>query len=165
MNFLVIAALLGLVPAFIAQSKGRSFGAWWLYGFLLFIIAVIHALCISKSDDATEELLIKCPFCAEHIKQEAIKCKYCGSHIKRERRIEEFSIKDIVINDEREINNEVVREIALRMHEKMPNHTTLSTIITHSHAIDEIKNDMPKVLSEKFQTMLEMELDKAKATP
>lgn len=44
MSFLVIAALLGLIPAFIAQSKGRSFGGWWLYGFLLFIVAIIHVL-------------------------------------------------------------------------------------------------------------------------
>jgi hypothetical protein len=42
--FLVVAALLGLIPAFIAQSKGRSFGGWWLYGFLLFIVAIIHVL-------------------------------------------------------------------------------------------------------------------------
>jgi hypothetical protein len=41
---LLLSALLGLIPANIAKKKGRSFGLWWLYGFLLFIIALIHAL-------------------------------------------------------------------------------------------------------------------------
>ena len=39
---LLIAAGLGLIPAFIAEKKGYSFGLWWLYGWLLFIIALIH---------------------------------------------------------------------------------------------------------------------------
>lgn len=39
---LVIAAGLGLIPASIARSKGYSFGLWWLYGWMLFIVAVIH---------------------------------------------------------------------------------------------------------------------------
>jgi hypothetical protein len=41
---LLLSALLGLIPANIAKKKGRSFGLWWLYGFLLFIIALIHSL-------------------------------------------------------------------------------------------------------------------------
>ena len=39
---LVIAAGLGLIPANIAQRKGYSFGLWWLYGWMLFIVAIIH---------------------------------------------------------------------------------------------------------------------------
>ncbi|ELV7527139.1 zinc ribbon domain-containing protein [Edwardsiella ictaluri] len=86
MELFIIAALLGLIPAFIAQSKGRSFGAWWLYGFLLFIVAIIHSLLISKNNNLMEVDQInngmkKCPFCAELVKQEAIKCKHCGSDI------------------------------------------------------------------------------------
>ncbi len=86
MEVLIIAALLGLIPAFIAQSKGRSFGVWWVYGALLFIVAIIHSLLISKNDKAIEENQLwngmrKCPFCAELVKQEAIKCKHCGSDI------------------------------------------------------------------------------------
>ncbi|ADM43329.1 zinc ribbon domain-containing protein [Edwardsiella piscicida] len=86
MELFIVAALLGLIPAFIAQSKGRSFGAWWLYGFLLFIVAIIHSLLISKNDKAIEDKQLengmrKCPFCAELVKKEAIKCKHCGSDI------------------------------------------------------------------------------------
>ncbi len=32
MEFLIIVVLIGLIPAAIARSKGRSFGLWWLYG-------------------------------------------------------------------------------------------------------------------------------------
>lgn len=39
---LVLAALLGLIPANIAKKKGHSFGLWWFYGFMIFIVAIIH---------------------------------------------------------------------------------------------------------------------------
>jgi len=87
MSFLVIAALLGLIPAFIAQSKGRSFGGWWLYGFLLFIVAIIHVL-IVPSRNASMGIVNDsvgptrdCPYCAEPVKYQATKCKHCGSEI------------------------------------------------------------------------------------
>jgi hypothetical protein len=40
---LAVFALLGLIPAKIAQSKGHSFGLWWIYGFLFPYIAFFHA--------------------------------------------------------------------------------------------------------------------------
>lgn len=40
---LVISAGLGLIPASIAKRKGYSFGVWWFYGWMLFIVAIIHA--------------------------------------------------------------------------------------------------------------------------
>ncbi|USB65955.1 zinc ribbon domain-containing protein [Klebsiella pneumoniae] len=87
MSFIVIAALLGLIPAFIAQGKGRSFAVWWVYGFLLFIVAIIHAIFVkpignkgaSISNDS--ELMRDCPRCAEPVKYQATKCKHCGSEI------------------------------------------------------------------------------------
>ena len=41
---LLIGVLLGLIPAFIARRKGRSFVFWWIYGTLIWIIAFPHAL-------------------------------------------------------------------------------------------------------------------------
>ncbi|WP_186342771.1 zinc ribbon domain-containing protein [Raoultella ornithinolytica] len=87
MSLLVIAALLGLIPAFIAQSKGRSFGAWWLYGFLLFIVAIIHVLFVRPHNTAgtvaSDSIgpMRDCPYCAEPVKYQATKCKHCGSEI------------------------------------------------------------------------------------
>ncbi|WP_025901395.1 zinc ribbon domain-containing protein [Tatumella sp. UCD-D_suzukii] len=86
MELLLICAVLGCIPAAIASSKGRSFGAWWIYGALLFIVALIHSLCIKRDHKAIEkeqlsEGLVKCPYCAEMVKPEAIKCKHCGSDL------------------------------------------------------------------------------------
>ncbi len=43
---LAVAAGLALIPANIARNKGYSFGLWWLYGWLLFIVAIIHVALI-----------------------------------------------------------------------------------------------------------------------
>ena len=48
MEILVAALFLGLIPAAIASSKGRSFGLWYLYGVALFIVALIHSLVLQR---------------------------------------------------------------------------------------------------------------------
>jgi hypothetical protein len=79
----ILAALLGLIPAMIARGKGRRFALWWVYGFLLFIVALPHALLLKPNVKQIEEQqaaqgLRKCPFCAEMIKPDARVCRYCG---------------------------------------------------------------------------------------
>lgn len=82
MGFLIIAALLGLIPAFIAQGKGHSFGAWWFYGAMLFIIALPHALLLKPDRQGLDQAQVenglkKCPQCAEFVKEEARICRFC----------------------------------------------------------------------------------------
>ncbi|WP_197491512.1 hypothetical protein [Methylomonas methanica] len=49
MDAIILAILIGLIPAFIAQGKGKSFVFWWIYGALIFIVALPHSL-IMKAD-------------------------------------------------------------------------------------------------------------------
>lgn len=72
MEILIIAILIGLIPAAIAHNKGRSFVGWWLFGALLFIVALPCAIVASDLKHSRT-----CPHCAEKIKTEARVCPHC----------------------------------------------------------------------------------------
>ncbi len=83
MEVFILPVLLGLIPAYIAKRKGRSFGLWWLYGAAVLIIAVPHSLLIKTNPDAIEKRLSaegmkKCPYCGESIEQDSSICRFCG---------------------------------------------------------------------------------------
>lgn len=66
---LIILVILGLLSGIIASGKNRSFGKWFIYGFFLGLIAIIHALVIEGGK--------KCPECYSVINKEAKVCKFC----------------------------------------------------------------------------------------
>jgi len=47
--------ILGLIPAFIARSKGRKFYDWWFFGAALIFVALPAALLIKPNDDAVDQ--------------------------------------------------------------------------------------------------------------
>jgi Uncharacterised protein family UPF0547 len=83
MEIFFLAMLLGINVGMIARSKGYGFFPWWLYGSLLFIIAIVHVLLIKPNAGHLERQAIsaggkKCPMCAEIVKADAKICRFCG---------------------------------------------------------------------------------------
>ena len=87
MEIFLVVIVLGLIPAAIARSKGRSFFGFWVYGALLFIVALPHAILAKPNVDGLEAQQLatgahrKCPHCAEVIKREANACRFCGRSV------------------------------------------------------------------------------------
>lgn len=71
--------VLGLLPAVVAASKGRSFLGWWLYGFLIWPVALVHAIVASRVGMPAGR--IACPMCHEPIVPTAHVCAHCRSDL------------------------------------------------------------------------------------
>jgi hypothetical protein len=76
------AVVMGIIPGSIAFHKGRDFFLWWLYGIVLFIVALPHALLVGHEKKSLEAKQLsngmrKCPSCAEIVKKEAVVCRFC----------------------------------------------------------------------------------------
>lgn len=86
-----MAVILGLIPAMIARSKGLGFVEWWVFGALLFIVALPAAIFAkgAKSRNAanpSDQLLIegkakRCPNCLAIVPVDTTKCPKCRKQL------------------------------------------------------------------------------------
>jgi hypothetical protein len=88
---LIVASVIALIPAKIAYSKGRNFVWWWLYGVMLFIVALFHSLLLEPRvpspvaaqpsreprPPALPEGTKKCVHCDQLIDELASRCPVC----------------------------------------------------------------------------------------
>lgn len=77
-DVLVLAVVLGLIPAFIAQRKGHSFLLWWFFGAAMFIVALPWVL-LMKPDPRKFR---QCPHCQSTISAEATACPRCTRDVR-----------------------------------------------------------------------------------
>jgi hypothetical protein len=79
-EILILAALIGILPGAIANSKGHSFGVWWFFGAALFIVALPLSLVLRPNEaaQAARSGQHSCPHCAELVKTAARVCRHCG---------------------------------------------------------------------------------------
>lgn len=86
MIIILVAIVIGLLPASIAAAKGRNFVLWWIYGAALFIIALPHAIFAKSANTLIDSQQaaagnVQCPTCAEWIRPEAKICRFCGTKL------------------------------------------------------------------------------------
>lgn len=83
---LFIASILAFIPACIAARKGRDFRLWYIYGTLLFAVAMVHCLFLEdkrspeekRRDMINDKRLCTCPNCGLRITERDVKCSCCG---------------------------------------------------------------------------------------
>jgi len=94
-----IFPFLGVIPAFIAERKGRRGFVWWIYGTTLFIVALPHALMIEERVDPDDDPDFRtCPFCTRAIAFEAKTCRYCKRAVPPPQRFDETSPTTLLID-------------------------------------------------------------------
>lgn len=89
-----VAVLVSLMPAVIAKIKGRSFIGFWVYGLLVWPVALTHSLVMARAQRAAGAIRAEptapaapvmrpeetkaCPDCAATVLAVAGVCQHCG---------------------------------------------------------------------------------------
>ena len=80
MELFFVLLLLGLLPAYIAMNKGRNFILWWLYGTVLFVIAIFHAITLKPTPAYLAEIGLRyCPECDRIVQMDDPSCPHRDS--------------------------------------------------------------------------------------
>ena len=99
-GFTGIFPFLGMIPAWIAERKGRSGFGWWLYGTTLFVVALPHALILDDDDGPdSADAFRPCPVCAETIRTNATHCRFCKHDVPRGERLDESASTAFLIEN------------------------------------------------------------------
>jgi hypothetical protein len=85
-GLIVFWLVMAVVTALIANSRGKSAGAWFAYSLLIWPVALVHVLLTPPTRDAVvaraqEQGRRACPHCAEMIMAEAKVCRFCGRDV------------------------------------------------------------------------------------
>lgn len=75
---LAVWLVMGAVVGMIAHAKGRSAGLWFLYGALIWPIALTHALVMPWGATTARA---PCPSCKELAHRDATVCPHCRSEL------------------------------------------------------------------------------------
>src|SRR5437867_13317666 len=82
--FLLLTSALALFPAYFAKRAGRGSGAWFVYGFLVWPIAMIHIAFVMLGQSARPSELVPtqpCPSCGELNPRGDRFCPHCGTNM------------------------------------------------------------------------------------
>lgn len=82
----LVATLLAAIPAGIANARGREPTVWFIYGLLLFPVALVHSACLWPTRQARDAQARaagdkQCPECAEFVRSRARVCQWCGADV------------------------------------------------------------------------------------
>lgn len=97
--FLIQGLISGALAGYVAKQKNRSYGNWFVLGFLFSLLALLALIAVpaieryesplpfahnSHEAEPYRQVTVaerKCPFCAEQIKAEAVICRFCQRDI------------------------------------------------------------------------------------
>lgn len=85
-NLIIWAAILGLIPGYIAYRKGHSFVGYWAFGALLWVVALPVAIFMKPDEAELETRRLKrgehrCPHCRAFVRTDAGVCPNCRRDI------------------------------------------------------------------------------------
>lgn len=71
--WIFIAMAVGALPAYMASTKGKNVLLWWIYGTVLFPVALVHALALGRFGGKKQ-----CGYCRTMVSAQAGYCPRCG---------------------------------------------------------------------------------------